>query len=1043
MLDVLRPGESIPWDYLWQSTLFLAVGLAASLVMVRRPARAHRLLLLAVLATLFTPLLAQAARRGGWGLLARPAEPPSSRISGGMSEAPVPAGGAPFTPLEAAFEPARPGAPSRVSSSPPVESPEVASGPAPTTGEPRADSSGGWLAAALGAWLILSGLAAARLLVSLPRGLRVMRRARPTEDDTLTAAAASAAARLGLTSPPALRWSPSIRGPVIWCWGRRPVILVPESMTRISTVDCAGVFCHELAHRVRKDHWSGLLAELLICLLPWHPLAWLARHRLNQLSELACDDWALSAGVPAADYAEALLSLVPQRRTALALAAVSSRRGLIGRVRHILDERPIAPAVGRRWAFASGVTVALAVSAVALAQTRPQDRKEPDGARPKPAESANATNVEKEANKMTAERRSAHGQVLDPAGKPVPGAEVLWVAYHNPEITPSVMPKGEESWRSRPPTIVARSRVDANGQYTIGGDFNPAGFVSHFLLVTARGFGPQSHYFKSFGKQPDDSRVIDADVTFRLVPEAIIRGRLLTPLGTPASGVRVSLNWFQYNDEGREGMSVGRMATDDEVPSYWPHPRRTDTDGRFTLEGVPQGAYAYLTSQHPDYAMEDLTVNTAIDGSTNPRLSDFAPHPAGVTFTHTLEPARPVQGRVTDKATGKPLVGILVEMISMGRHGGSPFYTHTDADGRYRISGHQGGSYDTTVYPPGGSGYLAASDRQQGWPAGAKVLQKDFALERGRIIIGHVIDAGTKQPVAGAAVIYRPRPGNPDNRNGSADIPNSVLTRADGQFAITGLPGEGTLLVETSGGYVRTRFPQGRHEQWNLFPHGLADVNVPDQGEAAPAEIAVRKGVTYSARVVGPDGKPVSPFGVFCPGLTGSAIHRGRAVDYPDDRFIFPGADPNRTYRAIFASARHRLAAVVEIKPDPANSQSAEIRLQPAARVHGKVVNPSGTPMLEGQVYPMIVLDKNAESLKRDEVLSQEFYSNLLESSARQKYWEKPIAGGEFAHDALVPGEPFYIVASSGNREAFQYVSPLKPGEDRDLGTITLKERQR
>src|SRR5262249_33966470 len=112
------------------------------------------------------------------------------------------------------------------------------------------------------------------------------------------------------------------------------------------------------------------------------------------------------------------------------------------------------------------------------------------------------------------------------------------------------------------------------------------------------------------------------------------------------------------------------------------------------------------------------------------------------------------------------------------------------------------------------------------------------------------------------------------------------------------------------------------------------------------------------------------------------------------------------------------------------------------ARVRGKVVNPSGTPMREGQVYPMIVLDKRSDVMSRDEVLSQEFYSNLLEGPARMKYQDGPGAHGEFTHDALVPGMPFVIVASSGGREAFRFVPPLKPGEDRDLGTITLQERQ-
>ena len=91
----------------------------------------------------------------------------------------------------------------------------------------------------------------------------------------------------------------------------------------------------------------------------------------------------------------------------------------------------------------------------------------------------------------------------------------------------------------------------------------------------------------------------------------------------------------------------------------------------------------------------------------------------------------------------------------------------------------------------------------------------------------------------------------------------------------------------------------------------------------------------------------------------------------------------------------------------------------------------------------MIVMRKNPENLGRDEVFPQMFYSNLLEASARAEYNEKPGAEGAFALEALVPGMSFYIVASSTGREAFQYVPPLKPGEDRDLGTITLQEPKR
>src|SRR5437899_1149649 len=62
-------------DILWQTTLLLLVGVVASLIWARQPARAHRLLLLAMIAAVLTPLLSYGARERGWGLFARQEAP--------------------------------------------------------------------------------------------------------------------------------------------------------------------------------------------------------------------------------------------------------------------------------------------------------------------------------------------------------------------------------------------------------------------------------------------------------------------------------------------------------------------------------------------------------------------------------------------------------------------------------------------------------------------------------------------------------------------------------------------------------------------------------------------------------------------------------------------------------------------------------------------------------------------------------------------------------------------------------------------------------
>src|SRR3989442_269448 len=71
MTSDLMPTSPLVRDLLWQTTLWLLLGAAASLWWARWPARAHRLLLLTLVAALVTPLASQTVRLWGWGLFVR------------------------------------------------------------------------------------------------------------------------------------------------------------------------------------------------------------------------------------------------------------------------------------------------------------------------------------------------------------------------------------------------------------------------------------------------------------------------------------------------------------------------------------------------------------------------------------------------------------------------------------------------------------------------------------------------------------------------------------------------------------------------------------------------------------------------------------------------------------------------------------------------------------------------------------------------------------------------------------------------------------
>ncbi len=634
------------------------------------------------------------------------------------------------------------------------------------------------------------------------------------------------------------------------------------------------------------------------------------------------------------------------------------------------------------------------------------------------------------------------GQVLKPDGGPAAGAHVLSIGSRKDQLPISALPRSQRANPKRYDETLADTHADATGRFEIAADFDPdlylheEGFAVN-LLIAFPGAGLLAP------RIGDDA----TEVTLRLPPQVTIRGRLLTPSGTPAAGVRVALQTIF--DGETDGMGVDADLPDDLIPSYWPRPRTTDADGRFTIEGVPEGTFAQIELQHPEFAVDEVTVNAVTRGEIKKRLSDWSKGfeivPVKPDFTHTLEPARPVQGRVTDKATGKPMAGVLVEMIPMRRHGGMPFYARTDADGRYRVSGHQAESYGTTVYPAPESGYLPIQDQGAGWPSGARFLEKDFALTRGRVVRGRVIDAGTKRPIAGAGVVYQPERDHPGNDRGY-NFNDPVVTDAEGRFAITTLPGAGILAAETTDAhYMRTPVDDDG-TYGNAFPQGVATIDVPRDGEPPPAEILVRKGVTLQVRVLDPEGKPAPGTIVTCEGIDARLMdvwNIGQPV--ATGVFRLHGTDPSRTYRLFFIHPERKLGAFLDAKPGLEGGQPIEVRLRPAAKFHGRIVNSGGSPVPAGQVYPAITPDDRTGKMSREELLpklERVQYFDLLGQRAMVDYLVlfQTNARGEFAIDTLLPGMDFYVMVSSTQGVALAPVTPLKPCEDRDLGTITVGE---
>ncbi len=237
-------------------------------------------------------------------------------------------------------------------------------------------------------WILgMMGLGS-RLLCGLARVRGLERRATDLTDPVWIHLTKSLCRRLEVPRPVRLMRDSGVRVPMTWGI-RSPVILLPADADQWDTDRRRVVLAHELAHIRRWDaltQWAGHLAVVLFW---FHPLVWMAAHRLRQEREKACDDAVLEIGTRPHVYADHLLGLArslgsfPAPAAALAMAR---RSQFEGRLLAILDFPHRRRPVGRR---AATLLCMLPVAALLpLAALSPLSEQAQDVYPPPPAQAA-------------------------------------------------------------------------------------------------------------------------------------------------------------------------------------------------------------------------------------------------------------------------------------------------------------------------------------------------------------------------------------------------------------------------------------------------------------------------------------------------------------------------------------------------------------------------------------------------------------------------------------------------------------------------------
>lgn len=235
-------------------------------------------------------------------------------------------------------------------------------------------------------------------------------------------------------------------------------------------------------------------------------------------------------------------------------------------------------------------------------------------------------------------------------------------------------------------------------------------------------------------------------------------------------------------------------------------------------------------------------------------------------------------GTVTDADTSEPIEGALVVArgdgmggphgsgrLDSGGHPGGPHgprHAFTDANGSYTIEELEAGDYDVACGTPGYSVAYAGATIADG-----ETTVLDFALEPLTFgaVAGHVTDASTGMPIAGARVVLlRPHIGevrSPSGDDAGESMWLHAVTGDDGTYSIDNVPSGDYEARAMSFGYLRSEpvpvtVVEGETAQVDLelmpLTFGSLEGHVTDTVTGAPIEGAIVFAFQHAPWMPGP-----------------------------------------------------------------------------------------------------------------------------------------------------------------------------------------------
>jgi len=877
---------------------------------------------------------------------------------------------------------------------------------ASATDRARHNSQVAWAYGVVGStWLCGAILLVTRILLASVVVLRGRVRA-AAADATIASLCESLAHAIGIRTPP-IRVSRHIQSPCL-VGVFRPAILLPATMNPVNR----DVLVHELAHLRRQDCRWQLLSRLMSAALWFQPLSWWLSRRLEQTADDVADDFVVQFGSDRADYARRLVDIAeryqPEWSAACVGAGIASfKSSLAKRVLRILDtSRSPSTRTGLAALVAIIVLGAACTLVVGLLGTGAVHADSTDNSSGKQRDQQFATadepnrkthpvredeNADDSGGKDDSEsrptvvpadatkRRRITGVILGRDGKPFSGASVF--------VGLGVQSGDENGLRITDP-IEAKSGVD--GRFEVSyrerdffeiPDAVPALTWDRlssaiYIVATAPGFGPG--WIRG---------ATEVETVLRLVPDATIKGQLVTLEGAPAANARVRLESIQaapdnnvqpWLDALRGGTNMWKASVDlkhqNIVPNVFRMPEHltTDKDGRFRIAGIGRDRIVRLFVEGPSVAR---TVFRVVARETEPLPTNLASADMdgdkvyGAKFKRIVAPSQPIVGVLRDAETGEPLPNVTIESYQFAGSNLMGVRTnllraYTDDSGRFRLDGMPKGRGNRLLAVPNDNQPYFMREIPIPETEGLDPINVQVEMHRGIWITGKVVDKVTREPVM-ASLKYLPFLSNeyaerlPEFTtigNGQIDgglgYQHRYVTHPDGSFRVVGLPGRAVVGAETMSKHRRgagSEKIEGMDDDGRLptytnplrasktWPNVMVETNPAPDADSVSVTLEADPGGDLKISVTDSQGKPITGYRVS--GQMSSA-EWGEPIGQPS--FVITGLAPAETRTILIDHIERRLGKSIRITRE---QSELTVQLEPSATVRGRLVDADGDPV--------------------------------------------------------------------------------------------------